>query len=1271
MKREFLLAILLTIPAYSVSANDGNEILLKSRHFIPQRGITADAKAKIEAVPQRAHVLIQLERAPTIDERKDLEAKGVKLLSYIPNKTWFASIPSDKTNEIVALSNVRAISEILPEDKIDRAIRQKGINSYSTNENGEAKLVILFFPDVSLSEASSIITSYGGTIKGQAPVINALVVYLPKDLIYELAAHDTVSWIDQHYEPSAANDGSRAVIGVNIVQSPPYNLTGTGIMVGEWDGGCVDAAHGDLTGRVTWTNCGGGYDPYHATHVAGTMLGNGSRSESAGGTPYQWKGMAPDAAVVSYLWWEDDSELDSNYYEAIHTYHIDLSTNSWGFFDWDCEYDSHTQAEDFVVIGSQGKIIPIIWAAGNEGNLYGWMSLRSNAVAKNIITVGATNSNDNSLWYRSSLGPTADGRVKPDVVAPGCEIGGDNGITSTLPGNTYGVYCGTSMATPAVAGSVALMLEEWRNIHPDQFDHDPLPSTIKAVLIQTALDLGNTGPDYSYGYGKINVNDAIDLISEDINDVNGVTNISEDPIRENRCGVMDCSPYNHFTITVPQNQPELRITLVWDDTPGQPNPETSLVNDLDLTVKDPDGTRYYPWVLDRYNPAEPATRGTDHINNVEQVCIDNPVSGAWTIDINWTGYLSDPYQPYSLVWSCPKFFHISKVDDVNNGSSVLPGDAITYTIYYSYPWEHNIGDINDVNIIDYLPLEVEPNDPCDPNYDAVSRTYIWNLGTLSPGETNSVTLKVTVNNLAEPLGTIKNLCAIRANVRGNGIRSDFASEITDVNAWSPPVIYVDRNATGRNTGMRWQDAYPDLQKALDKAGNGCGSSIWVAAGPYIPGPSVSSTFQLVAGVPVYGHFAGNETSLSQRNLNNPANETILITRDSNSNITNIVTAASNLSQNNILDGFTITGLYTHGVKIEDANLTVNNCLIDGSSSSGSYGIYANDSNFTIANCVIRNNYEGIYVHVDSLHALPKTRIENCLIRNNRQDGIYLRMYGSLISIRNNTIVSNSSGINCNDGNTPNVTSCIIWGNSSVQLPSRCSANYSCIQYYSGSDTNDINSDPYFVDADSKNFHLKPNSPCIDKGDPCFTDSNDKDIDGEPRIFNGRVDMGADEFDESCRPRTDFNHDDIVNFIDFAMFATSWATAEGEQDYNDLYDLEDDNVIDIHDLAQFCDNWLWIAPWSPLYESLGIQSEGDMSMAAESSAEQLEFAEETSAEVVTDEQIESIDQPMSDEQIQSLIDWTQQLWQSDPNIRAMVNQADYERILESLKEQLNE
>ena len=92
MKKKFLLASLFVILANINLVNASDEILLKSRCFTPDKGITAAAKANIEAIPVRAHILIQLEHIPTVEETKELETKGIKLLSYIPNNAWFASI---------------------------------------------------------------------------------------------------------------------------------------------------------------------------------------------------------------------------------------------------------------------------------------------------------------------------------------------------------------------------------------------------------------------------------------------------------------------------------------------------------------------------------------------------------------------------------------------------------------------------------------------------------------------------------------------------------------------------------------------------------------------------------------------------------------------------------------------------------------------------------------------------------------------------------------------------------------------------------------------------------------------------------------------------------------------------------------------------------------------------------------------------------------------------------------------------------------------------
>ena len=619
MRKGVLLAVA-AISAMVGTSLAENQIGLKSRKFVPQGGITAGAKAKIEAARGgKAHLIIQLNQPATQGYRCKLEARGVKLLGFIPNRAWFAAVDPAKARDMSKMAGIRAVCEILPGDKIAPSIRRFGINDVSIVEPGKAKLLVMFFEDVSMAHARALIAGYGGMVVGETRLLHGLIVHLKIEDIRDLANEDSVKWIEQHYKVALCNDRARSAVRASTVQQAPYNLTGEGVVVGIWDGGAISKKHEDLE-KVKDGNCPG-TPSGHEIGVAGTLLGDGTIDS-------RYKGIAPEANGVAYLAYQYEwgaNRVEHDYRDAIGDYNIDVSNNSWGRMylasnrtDWDLNgtYDWDGAFYDEIVLGGCGKKISVVFSSGNEADdancpTAPWTSLRPNAVAKNVVAVGASNSWDNSVAPFSGRGPTADGRIKPDLVAPGVDGScTDDGYSTWQPpcepnddpnlyiwtcysdeNNHYRGMNGTSMAAPVVSGCIALMLEQWRTNYDDA-NYLPLPSTIKAVLIQTGKDLTaandpccSPGPDYSSGYGLVDVKAAVDLINADANDENIIIEDS----------ILDTNDSDVFEVNVPADQNELRITLVWDDYPGEPGADEAWVNDLDLIVKEPNGTQHYPW----------------------------------------------------------------------------------------------------------------------------------------------------------------------------------------------------------------------------------------------------------------------------------------------------------------------------------------------------------------------------------------------------------------------------------------------------------------------------------------------------------------------------------------------------------------------------------------------------------------------------------------------------------------------------------------------------
>ncbi|MBD3235575.1 MAG: S8 family serine peptidase, partial [Candidatus Eisenbacteria bacterium] len=632
-------------------------VLLESGTLEPAAGDYAAGLAYLgeQGAGDTAHLLVQLYETPNAQERADLAAAGLELLSYLPQRTWMARVPVGIGAAELAALGVRWMAPLELEQKVSARTLEGRYGPWTEYADGRRIHAVVMHEDVSEAAGRAILADWTDTLGGYIHSLNAYIAVLEPAEVPALALTDEIRWIAQRPPVlTAVNDELRESLGVEALWNPPYDLDGSGSNILVYDAGLV-ADHPDFGDRVTHGE--GGSNSEHGTHVAGTVGGDGS----VGGGAYA--GCAPNTAITSYYYescnpyclYNSPQDIEENYNEGLYTYGADLATNSLasniapnGYdCDWEGDYELTAQLLDAICSGSLGLPFLSCWANGNERH-YGrcgteYYTTGIPATAKDIVAVGATMSDDHSMSWFSSWGPVDDGRLRPDVCAPGCQSAGDGGITSTCYGGTYCVKCGTSMACPAVAGCLALILQEMRQTPGGTIW--PLPSTLKALLINTSQDYYHEGPDYQYGYGEIRPQAAVDVLRNSLAWLEAMLDQGE------------VQTYQ-FNVTEPMD--ELKITVAWSDPPGEPLAEIELVNNLDLTLEAPCGTIHYPWILDPDNPDTPATRGIDLINPVEQVLVSDPEQGIWTLHVTGCNVPEGP-QSYSLVANLPRYHGASDV----------------------------------------------------------------------------------------------------------------------------------------------------------------------------------------------------------------------------------------------------------------------------------------------------------------------------------------------------------------------------------------------------------------------------------------------------------------------------------------------------------------------------------------------------------------------------------------------------------------------------------
>ncbi len=598
------------------------------------------------------HVLLQL-RGPLSEEQKNtLTRLGVELLDYIPEFTWKARVRGESLAAVRALSFVHALGALYPADKLPPAILSADFHPRSLNADGSLSLAVTFHPGVSYARAAGLLQALDA-VPLQADFMSGaqLGVRLPQARVLDLLNVDEVAWVEDREAPKASENTTAAKVSrVDHLWQAPNNLSGAGLVVGMWDEGLVDVSHPDLTSHVTTGEAGKVVG--HATHVAGTLTGAGNGNAAA-------RGMAPGAAVWSYDYYGDPV---AEHAAARKDHGIVAANNSWGYLaGWQNNYYSdgywvwfggaaNQSDPDFGGYSSLTRnwdrmiydtALVVVKSAGNDRNdggasgrahrHYGdtttlfydqhdadgdYRSIGQIATAKNIITVGAVDK-AKAMTAFSAWGPTNDGRIKPDLVAEGQDV------YSTFLGGSYTSLSGTSMASPTVSGAIALLLERYRGVTGNA---SPPPSElVRALLVNTAADLGAPGPDYMYGWGLLDAEAALKVIEADGG--SGRRLITDN---------LNQGVTKRYDIEVGAEAGLLKVTLAWTDPPGSPSAAAVLVNDLDIKLISPGGETYYPYSLAGLgDPAAPATTlGANTVDNLEQARVSAPQAGLWRIEVN-------------------------------------------------------------------------------------------------------------------------------------------------------------------------------------------------------------------------------------------------------------------------------------------------------------------------------------------------------------------------------------------------------------------------------------------------------------------------------------------------------------------------------------------------------------------------------------------------------------------------------------------------------------
>ncbi len=697
---RFTFFIALSIALTAMAAQAGEVLRLKATGLI--RGENLPKLAALSSSAQGNDLfLVQWKASVSEKEKAEVESFGLHFLGYVPDDAFLLQGTAAQAAKVEHLAFIRTISPFVAGMKLEPELTRHGVFSFQEL----AQVSIQLAPGANVAAVLLLLTDTteigGGIIVGSSLVSD----------LWKIAQRPDVLWIERYLPMRSfglsaeelgvqpqLRGGTRTgyesgtkVLNVDSLYAKDMNGQGQLVAVADTglDTGDMATLSADFQGQVkTGLAMGlGGHswgDPMmHGTHVSGSILGNGKNSDN------RIRGGAFGARLVMEGMWSDIMNnimppAIPKLFDAAYAEGARIHSNSWGAPNSAGRYDNWAVLTDAWLFEHPDYLA--MFAAGNDGsdnNKDGVVdegSVSSPGSAKNVLTVGASKNllleggiqkpmkelrNGTDKWSVeplassvlsddirglaafSSRGPAADGRIKPEIVAPGTNIvsARDKHPSADPAKMSWGVYDdnyvfmgGTSMATPVAAGAMALT----RQFLLQKLGTESVSSALlKATIANSAEDLfpGQFGvratgqeeptqrPNNHEGWGRVNLANLTGNRSLELHDER--QGLATGAVKE-------------FSVNVIAGSP-LRVTMAYTDAPGIASAQRALVNDLDLTVTDSSGHTFFP----------NGRSDKDAVNNMEEIDLLAPMAGTYKVTVRGDNVPQgkNGAQPYALVIS--------------------------------------------------------------------------------------------------------------------------------------------------------------------------------------------------------------------------------------------------------------------------------------------------------------------------------------------------------------------------------------------------------------------------------------------------------------------------------------------------------------------------------------------------------------------------------------------------------------------------------------------